>query len=141
MSCILCCDEDNDDLDDIKCGVCNFLCCEECYNKIESNCCPSCKNPHFKHYHEETISTTDSELFQDVIQQLEQVIIQQYESNIIILMTMIHELTNKNIEKDKLIEKYKLNKVVCECGKQIKEQNYNKHIQSKYHKDRCTNII
>jgi len=136
--CNLCCDEDNNELYKIRCNVCKFECCSECYDKIESNTCPNCKDPHYKQHHEETVHTTELELFEDMIREIETVVIQQYETQLLILYSIIEKLENKVKKQSELLNnKRKKEKEVieCLCGKKIQKASYNKHCKSKYHSE------
>lgn len=45
--CVLCCDEKNANMKKIKCLVCTFECCNECYKKLNSNVCPNCRDERY----------------------------------------------------------------------------------------------
>lgn len=135
--CSICYESNITNLNKKVCESCRFECCDDCYSKIESNACPICKNPQFKTYHPETISVQDQELFQDVIAQIENTIIQEYEDKLLSLFAIIITLQQKNKEKDKIIKKYKTNRMTCICGKEIMKSSYERHCESKFHKKFC----
>lgn len=155
--CTICYDENNNILDRAVCETCNFECCEKCYDNIESNACPICKSPHFKHYHNETISQQDVEFFEDIVTHLEHIIGQRYEAQIMVLLAVIKKLKKKNKQQSKLINEYesrlkinnnnsdnnsdeisdnnKCKHIECDCGKTVLKTSYKKHCESKFHKE------
>lgn len=138
--CTICYDESNNTLKKIKCDSCKFECCIDCYNKIESNACPICKFPHYKQSHIETISTSELEFFEDIVNQLNIIVSQQYEARMYTLMALVKELKKEVKSKDKIINEYMNNKIICPCGKQIQKRNYAKHCNSKKHIDYYNNL-
>ena len=138
--CSICYDENNNRLSRIKCESCKFECCNICYNKIESNSCPICKFPQFKQSHIETISPSEVEFFEDIVNQLQIIVSHEYELRMFALMTTINKLKKEIQSKDKIINEYQNNKIICDCGKHIQKRNYAKHCNSKRHVDYCNNL-
>lgn len=117
-----------------KCDSCNFWCCDECYWKIESNSCPVCKHPHFKHSHPETISEDENEFIMGIVEQVGML----YQTQIHVLLAEIQRLSTKVEKQNEVFEKFcGEDFVFCKCGKRIKKTGYKKHLVSKYHIKYC----
>lgn len=149
VECTICCELQDEFDEECRCEICKFICCDECHEKIESNTCPVCKNPQYKLYHPETMFTSDTDLIEDIANHVNMILAQgyqeqlmeyqrQYQQNMLELIAHMEELKDQLHEKETIIQKIKKEKkdrekVKCQCGKEIYQQNYKKHLKSKFH--------